>query len=423
MMFDRMTIRQGHQQAGDSTPEQTNRAPIRPLRWQTVTLSGIAVAIVTAAATAWLWAEANDDPQLRIDAIRTGFTIGFGAGGALALVIAARRQWLQERAQAHQEEVAAANLSHQERVAAASEQEASERRITDLYVRAVDQLGSARAPVRLGGLYALERLAQTNPGHRRTVCDVICAYLRMPYTPPDEEELGHDREVLASRREELQVRLTAQRILATHLREQDQSGRDDSPDTMWRETDLIDLTGAYLLDFDLQHCRVPTLQLNGATLAGESLFRGMTCSLAFIQSATFTGHTDFRGATFTKDAWFAYSTFENQVWFHADEDYHGTHFNGRASFKGVTFARLARFQHATFAASLDFSEIAEGAERVHLEKARMTNPKAKRKLPPQCRETWSPDRDSLIIVRETPHGPRPPRKKREPDDQPAAHDE
>lgn len=427
-------------QRGDTTSSEmfVQRSPIRTLRWQVVLLGGIMVLIATAAVIAWLWTEAGSDRQLRIEAIKTGFTVGFGLGGSLALLLAARRQWLQERTQAHQEYVAAINKAHQEHVAAAGEHDATERRITELYVKAVDQLGSAKAPVRLGGLHALERLAQANPDHRQTVSDVICAYLRMPFTPPNEtgghtngppstsdsvlaDSLAQDEEQ-ARRREELQVRLTAQRILASHLREHRHPDRNGPRGTFWTEIDLIDLTGAHLVDFDLQHCRVATLQLNRATLIGESVFRGMTCSLALIQSATFTGDADFRGATFTNDAWFAYSTFEDQVWFNAYKAYNGTHFNGHASFKGVTFARLARFQHAIFAASLDFSEIAEGAERVHLESARMTDPKAKRKLPPQYRETRSPDRDSLIITRESSRGPRPPRQKREPHDQPATQD-
>ncbi|MEV4075213.1 hypothetical protein [Nonomuraea fuscirosea] len=52
------------------------------------------------------------------------------------------------------------------------------------------------APGRLGGLYALEQLAQDNrdPVLRQTVVDVICAYLRMPYTPPpDGDRSGHLR--------------------------------------------------------------------------------------------------------------------------------------------------------------------------------------------------------------------------------------
>src|SRR5262249_33582048 len=53
----------------------------------------------------------------------------------------------------------------------------------ELYTKAVEQLGSDKAPVRLGGLYALERLAQDNSAHRQTIVNVICAYLRMPFSP------------------------------------------------------------------------------------------------------------------------------------------------------------------------------------------------------------------------------------------------
>jgi hypothetical protein len=56
--------------------------------------------------------------------------------------------------------------------------------VTDTYTRAVEQLGHAEAPVRLGALYSLVSLAQDNPRRRQTVVDVLCAYLRMPYTPP-----------------------------------------------------------------------------------------------------------------------------------------------------------------------------------------------------------------------------------------------
>jgi hypothetical protein len=238
-------------QQGDTTGSVmfVQRSPIRILRWQVVLLAGFMVLIASGAVIAWLWTEAGSDRQLRIEAIKTGFTVGFGLGGSLALLLAARRQWLQERAQAHQEYVAAINKAHQERVAAAGEHDATERRITELYVKAVDQLGSAKAPVRLGGLHALERLAQANPDHRQTVSDVICAYLRMPFIPPAETS-GHageppstsdsalvdsltQNEEQARRREELQVRLTAQRILASHLREHQHPDQNDSKDTFW----------------------------------------------------------------------------------------------------------------------------------------------------------------------------------------------
>jgi len=45
--------------------------------------------------------------------------------------------------------------------------DATERRITELYTKAADQLGSEKAPVRLAGLQALQRLALAfRPGAR-----------------------------------------------------------------------------------------------------------------------------------------------------------------------------------------------------------------------------------------------------------------
>jgi hypothetical protein len=101
----------------------------------------------------------KDRATLQADAVKTGAAIALGTGGAAYLLLAYHRQRLEEV-------------------------DTRERRITELYTKAVEQLGHEKAPVRLGALYSLVRLAQDNPEHRQTVVDVFCAYLRMPYTPP-----------------------------------------------------------------------------------------------------------------------------------------------------------------------------------------------------------------------------------------------
>jgi hypothetical protein len=106
------------------------------------------------------------EARVQLDAIRTAGTLVIGTGGAVALLLTARRQRYTELSLVH------------------TDRDATERRITELYTKAADQLGSAQAPVRLAGLYALERLAHRTVEHRQTIVDVICAYLRMPYTPP-----------------------------------------------------------------------------------------------------------------------------------------------------------------------------------------------------------------------------------------------
>jgi hypothetical protein len=140
--------------------------------------------------------------------------VAAGLAAWVTLLLALRRQALSERAQRF------------------AESDALEQRMTALYVAAAEQLGSDKAAVRLAGLYALERLGQDNPKLRQTVFDVWCAYLRMPYTPPidvlsrDDEASPErpapeteppDRAAEAELRQELEVRLTAQRLLGAHL--------------------------------------------------------------------------------------------------------------------------------------------------------------------------------------------------------------
>jgi hypothetical protein len=142
----------------------------RPIpAWSWMLGAIIAVALTALVITTWLLAIAGhanpgtDQANAKLDAVRTGLTAGAGAGAAVGLMLAFRRQ------------------HHQEITTALNDHDATERRITELYTKAVEQLGSDKAPVRLGGLYALERLAQDNRTQRQTIVNVICAYLRMPF--------------------------------------------------------------------------------------------------------------------------------------------------------------------------------------------------------------------------------------------------
>ena len=55
-----------------------------------------------------------------------------------------------------------------------------ERRVNEIIAEAGEQLGSDTASIRLTGLFALERLAQTYPGQRQAVVNALCAYLQAP---------------------------------------------------------------------------------------------------------------------------------------------------------------------------------------------------------------------------------------------------
>ncbi|MBP2321552.1 hypothetical protein JOF56_001937 [Kibdelosporangium banguiense] len=277
------------------------------------------VAAVAWGATAWLLGEANqakDPAAARVEAIKTGLSIGAGTGGVFALLLAVRRQW------------------HQELTAAATNLDAAEKRVTELYTKAADQLGSDKAPVRLAGLYALERVAQNNPDQRQTIVNVLCAYLRMPYTPRGNKPADDaDQDVIKNyieRTQEREVRLTAQRLLTEHLSPGD-GGVTAPVATFWADISL-DLTYATLITFSLANCVVETAVFRLATFNGSADFWSATFNaMAGFQSATFNAMAGFQSATFNGSAGFRSATF-----------------NAMAGFRSATFNAMADFQSATF---------------------------------------------------------------------------
>lgn len=295
----------------------------RVLSTRTVVWAGVALGSLGVAVAVWLlWAYGGGSPAdtVRLAAIRTAGTIVVGTGGAAALWLAARRQQSMEIALRQKD----LDQEHQERVAVLTQDDAAERRVTELYTKAVEQLGSDKAPVRLGGMYALERLAQNVPGQRQTIVHVLCAYLRMPLP-----QSGDDPAESARQEQERQVRSTAQRILAAHL----VPGRE----TFWSDIDL-DLTGAALHDLDLSLCHARSALFGKARFTGFAAF----CSARLADQAVFSGAVfedtaEFDGAQFGRDAMFV-----------------GTVFGGKAQFTCASLARDARFNHARFLGETSF---------------------------------------------------------------------
>ena len=277
--------------------------PARPLSNRAIALGAVIVLAIAVAAGVILGHRyGGAGASVELDAIRTAGALVVGTGGAVALLLAARRQRSTELTLVH------------------TEHDATERRITELYTKAADQLGSDQAPVRLAGLYALERLAHSTAEHRQTIVDVICAYLRMPYTPPPEtpqagvryrgppprrrrQSLINDHRSRSGAtptdrhqqpHQERQVRLTAQDILARNLRLPYESHR-----RWWVPWRLVyreppwpgirlNLKRALLLDVNLTNCSIAEADFDGAQFTGGASFAGVQ----------FTGGASFYDAQF-----------------------------------------------------------------------------------------------------------------------------
>lgn len=244
---------------------------------------GLGVVAVLSMFTLWLvLGGGGQRASVQLNIIRTSFSIVVGGGGAAALLLAARRQ-------------RATELDLKQK-----DHDATETRVTELYGRAADQLGSDKAPVRLAGIFALERLAQSHPDHRQTIVDLICAYLRMPFEPALDTE--------ADNAQEQEVRQTAQSVLTAHLRPAgDAAG-------YWPDIDL-NLAGATLSKLTFTHCVLRSATFADAVFVGPAVFRGSEFELdADFRNARFTGLADFRRVTFGgENSTFRGARFEGEV--------------------------------------------------------------------------------------------------------------
>ncbi|MFG1642648.1 pentapeptide repeat-containing protein [Amycolatopsis sp. NPDC049252] len=325
----------------------------KPGKWWAILLATIVpILALTALAISVLLATINvTEPRDLIELVKAGLGVGAGTGGAVALVLTGRRQW---------------SVEHANR---ATEYDASERRATELYAKAAEQLGSDKAPIRMAGLYALERLAAFHPSQRQTVANLLCGYLRMPFDHSGKHQsangMADEHQNTTDHRQEREVRLAAQAIFKTHLQlEHGEKG----PDHWGRIT--IDLTGATLIDFDLYWCTVGYAKFIDATFVGRTEF----CStyfeeMAVFDGATFVGHASFYGTAFQGTASFRRTSFEDVAYFDKASfgdktEFEQTNFAQDASFfkaefvPWITFAPAGvEFTNARFARNADFSEI------------------------------------------------------------------
>ncbi|MGI5237907.1 pentapeptide repeat-containing protein [Dactylosporangium sp. CA-139066] len=318
---------------------------VLPWWWAVVIVAAVVAGGVVAMLLLGVWSVPSiptEADKLRLDRIKTALTVAAGLAAGATLLMTLRRQILSERTQRF------------------AESEALEQRSTALYVAAADQLGSDKAAVRLAGLYALERLGQDNVKLRQTVVDVWCAYLRMPYTLPVEVLRGNaagspaqpdaegelpDAAAEAERHQELQVRMTAQRLLAAHL----------DPmlgDAYWIDAKgawmVLDLVGAVLVDFSLAACEIGRLSV------GRAQFHSVTnLSRAQFHGDANLDEAQFHGDANLDEAQFHSVTNLNTAQFHGNAYLYRTQFHANANLRGVQFHREANLRGVQFYGEAD----------------------------------------------------------------------
>jgi uncharacterized protein YjbI with pentapeptide repeats len=217
------------------------------------------------------------DSSTLFDLVKLSFGIVAGAGALVALVVAYRRQRVDEDGALRD-----ATRLHTER-----------------FTTAVAQLGDNSAAVRLGGVHALAGLADDAPTRdlRQTCIDVLCAFLRLPYTAESDVsafEADARHAYLALR----EVRHTVIRLIRNHLRLPPEHAHS------WQGHDF-DLTSVTFDGGDFSEAQFSggTVDFRGARFSdGTVSFMGAQFSGAEVLfvKAEFSGSTvNFMGAKFS----------------------------------------------------------------------------------------------------------------------------
>lgn len=263
----------------------------------------------------------------RIDVLKTALSVVAGVGGAVALVVAYRRQ-----------------------------RDLEQGRFVERFGAAAAQLGDSDVAVRIAGAYAMAGVADESRdfGRRQQCIDVLCGYLRLPYQP--DHGSSHRTELVTTttrealppvmsiaeqvhqrlRQNDREVRQTIIRIIASHLRRR--------AGTTWSQHNY-DFTRVLFEEADFSDSRFHgTTQFTAAEFTGQCAFR----------YASFRGSTVFRDATFSGDTSFEDAIFREHVlfWgatFSGTTDFLNAKFRGPSTlFTGATFSGTTIFHGARF---------------------------------------------------------------------------
>ena len=242
------------------------------LRWMVGVVLALAAGILL---SWWFWDDLRADQESLSATIRN---LGLVIGGVIAILLAVWRSRVAER----QADTAQRGL------------------LNERYQKGAEMLGNAVLSVRLGGIYALQRLAEEHPEQYHVqIMRLFCAFARNP-TPSGEDEGRQDVQEesfrrLPSPREDVQAvmgairdrhekRVSLERKGAFRL---DMRGADLSHAVLsganlrnvdFMETNLsyafldtANLSGAMLFDTNLSGARLMEADLSGAVLVGAIL--------------------------------------------------------------------------------------------------------------------------------------------------------
>jgi hypothetical protein len=180
-----------------------------------------------------------------------------------------------------------------------------EGQITERFTRAIDQLGSNELEIRLGGIYALERIARDSEQDHWPIMEVLTAYVRQhaPSRPEEAQQGEEDQGVEKSEEDPGATRQKSEpsevpapapdiQAIMTVLRRRTRYYGHGEPEYLdLKETNLsrVNLTGANLTGAVFWSANLRRANLTGANLRRASFWLGADLRGAILSQAELEG--------------------------------------------------------------------------------------------------------------------------------------
>ena len=347
-------------------------------------------------------------------------------GGAALGLLETYRKNANDRAKANADiKAALKNQEHQaevlkEKIRQFDENAFKERKTErrERYTKAVEQLGNASAPVRMGGVYTLigladEWLLDENLDYAekvregQVIVNNLCAYIRSPFILASHyDELSEDNPSLdgiykdnqqtfytdkAEFTSEADIRLSIIKEIHSRLQSTDINTPgawsdfeyDFSGSTFFYPIDLtnsyyakpVNFSGStYQDDADFESSTYQSradfsdsiyrcwADFRSSTYQSEANFSGSTYQDgATFNGSTYTGWANFNCSTYREGAYFNYSTYRGEVYFNSSIYREGAYFNsstyhGWTDFNYSTYQSEVYFNDSTYQGKADFSD-------------------------------------------------------------------
>ena len=240
---------------------------------------GIYLVLAIGFLLSWLyWDDLRDDQDSLSTTVRN---VGLVIGGIVAIILAVWRSIVAE----HQSHTGQRGL------------------LNERYQKGAEMLGSEVMAVRLGGIYALERLAAEHPDiYHIQIMKLFCSYVRNPTKAPrieyDPESDGDQDEQVRSNRADVEGVMIAigSRSLAGISLEHGSAGfklylRDANLANL--QVQCAMLSGAWLTNANLSGAKLPHADLSSARLRianmSDAKFRNADLSKAILRGANLSG--------------------------------------------------------------------------------------------------------------------------------------